>query len=292
MGTACGRVRSRRRGAARRRHEDRASEPVLAGVLLAGLLSNLLALATMPVGMYLVHPEPARHPEFLAGIAIAAVLIVLMASDRERARSLWFPALLAMYAELGVWLIRVSPRPHIDVMTVFHEGLAALGTLKSPYSITFPNIYDNVDLYGAGLVVNGQVQFGFPYPPLSLLMAAPAYLLGGDVRYAELAALVAGAACIGYCGRGRIGPLAAAALLFTPRTFFVLEQAWTESLVICWAGLVRCSRRRKSRMRRSLARRDVARRGSRTAGRGQAAPRDRAHAAPWLSRPEQIVERQ
>ena len=138
--------------------------------------------------------------------------------------------------ELGVWLIRVSPRPHIDD-EMFQEGLAALGTLKSPYSITFPNIYENTDLYGAGLVVNGQVQFGSHYPPLSLLMAAPAYLLGGDVRYAELTALVAGAASIGYCGRGRIGPLAAAALLFTPRTFFVLEQAWTESLVICWAGL-------------------------------------------------------
>ena len=98
MGTACGACvlagAARLGGAARMR----ASEPVVAGVLLAGLLSNLLALATMPVGMYLVHPEPARHPEFLAGTAVAAVLIVLMASDRERARSLWFPALLAMYA--------------------------------------------------------------------------------------------------------------------------------------------------------------------------------------------------
>jgi hypothetical protein len=187
--------------------------------------------------MYLARPEPAHHPGFLAGLAVAAACALLIAYDSPRARRAWFPALLLTYGALGVWLIQASPRPHIDVMTVFREALAALWQLHSPYAITFPNIYDNEALYGAGLVVNGRVQFGFPYPPLSLLMAAPAYLAGADVRYAELAALVAGAAWIGYAARGRIAPLAAAVLLFTPRTFFVLEQAWTESLVICWVGL-------------------------------------------------------
>ncbi len=69
-------------------------------------------------------------------------------------------------------------------------------------------------------------------------MAAPAYALRLDVRYAELLALVAAGGWIGYSGRGRVAPLAAACLLFTPRSFFVLEQAWTESFVLCWAALV------------------------------------------------------
>ncbi len=224
-------------GTARAGRGRRGSEEMVAGVLVAGLLSSLLALATMPIGMYLARPEPSAHPDFLAGLAAAAVFSLLVAFDRSRARRAWFPALLVTYAVLGAWLIDASPRPRIDVMTVFREAFAALGRLESPYSITFPNIYDNEALYGAGLVVNGRVQFGFPYPPLSLLMAAPAYVLGSDVRYAELAALLAGAAAIGYCTPGRIAPLAATALLFTPRTFFVLEQAWTESLVICWVGL-------------------------------------------------------
>jgi hypothetical protein len=215
----------------------RGSEPMVAGVLVAGLLSNLLALATMPIGMYLRRPEPSAHPEFLAGLAVAAICTLLIAVDPARARRAWLPALLLTYGALGVWLIHASPRPRIDVMTVFREALAALGRFDSPYSVTFPNIYANEELYGAGLVVNGRVQFGFPYPPLSLLMAIPAYAFSGDVRYSELAALLAGATAIGYCVRGRIAPLAAAGLLFTPRTFFVLEQAWTESLVICWAGL-------------------------------------------------------
>lgn len=213
------------------------SEPLVAGVLVAGLLSNLLALATMPIGMYLVRADPSRHPDFLAGLAAATAFTLLIAFDSRRARRAWFPALLVTYAALGLWLIEASPRPRIDVMTVFREALGALARLESPYSISFPNIYDNDALYGAGLVVNGRVQFGFPYPPLSLLMTAPGHALGGDVRYTELAALLAGAAAIGYCVRGRVAPLAAAGLLFTPRTFFVLEQAWTESLVICWAGL-------------------------------------------------------
>lgn len=232
----------------------RGSEPVVAGVLVAGLLSNLLALATMPIGMYLVRPDPSRHPDFLAGLAVVTVCTLLIAFDSARARRAWFPGLLLTYGALGVWLIHASPRPHIDVMTVFREALAALGRLHSPYSITFPNIYDTEALYGAGLVVDGRVQFGFPYPPLSLLMAVPAHALGGDVRYAELAALLAGAASIGYCARGRIAPLAAAGVLFTPRTFFVLEQAWTESLVIGWAGLTVLAATRASTLRSAAAR--------------------------------------
>jgi len=215
----------------------RLSEPVVAGVLTAGVLTNLLVLATMPIGLYLPRPEPARHPEFLAGIAVATLCTLLIAFDAPRARRVWLPALLLTYGALGVWLIHASPRPLIDVITVFREALAALGRLESPYSITFPNIYATEAWYDAGLVVDGRVQFGFPYPPLSLLMAVPAYALGGDVRYADLGALLTGAAAIGYSARGRIAALAAAGLLFTPRTFFVLEQGWTESLVICWVGL-------------------------------------------------------
>jgi hypothetical protein len=199
--------------------------------------------------MYLTHAEPSSHPEFLAGLAAAAVCMLLIAFDTRRARTAWLPLLLVLYAALGVWLIHASPRPHIDVITVFREALAALVDFKSPYSITFPNIYDNEALYGAGLVVGGQVQFGFPYPPLALLMALPAYALGADVRYAELLALLAGAAWIGSCARGRVAPLAAAAILFTPRTFFVLEQAWTEAFVICWAGLTVFAALRSSRAR-------------------------------------------
>jgi uncharacterized membrane protein len=75
------------------------------------------------------------------------------------------------------------------------------------------------------------VLIGFPYPPLSLLLGLPGLALG-DVRYAELAALVGAAALVGYSRRGLIAPLAAMLMLFTPRGLFVLEQAWTEPLTL------------------------------------------------------------
>src|SRR4051794_21512495 len=65
------------------------SESVVAGVLTAGLLSNVLALATMPIGMYLAHPEPWRHPEYLAGLAVAMLCMLLIAFDARRGRSAW-----------------------------------------------------------------------------------------------------------------------------------------------------------------------------------------------------------
>jgi hypothetical protein len=229
----------------------RGSEALVAGLLVAGLLSFLLALATMPIGMYLVHPQPWRHPEFLAGVGAATLLVLLIAFDASRARRAWFPGLLLTYAALGAWLIHASPQPHIDVITVFDGALTALARLQSPYSITFPNIYNSEAFYAAGLVVDGRVQFGFPYPPLSLLMAMPADAFGLDVRYAELTALVGGAGCIGYAVRSRIAPLAAAAVLFTPRTFFVLEQGWTESLAIGWTGLTLYAAMREPRRGRA-----------------------------------------
>ncbi len=111
----------------------RGSEAVLAGVLAAGLISNLLALATMPVGFYLADPQPSAHPAFLAGLAAAALFGLLIVVNPRHAARWWFPGLLATAALLGDWLIQASPRPHIDVMTVFREALAALGRLESPY---------------------------------------------------------------------------------------------------------------------------------------------------------------
>src|SRR6185437_7177466 len=80
--------------------------------------------------------------------------------------------------------------------------------------------------------------FGFPYPPLSLLLVLPGYLLG-DFRYAHLAATTLAGALIALSRPGRIATAAAALFLFTPRGFFVLEAGWTEPMaVLMLAALV------------------------------------------------------
>ena len=76
----------------------------------------------------------------------------------------------------------------------------------------------------------------FPYPPLTLLAGVPAFAAFGDVRYALLALTAAAAWLIARAAPGNTGELAAALVLFQPRTMFVLEQAWTEPLVLfCFA---------------------------------------------------------
>ena len=49
-----------------------------------------------------------------------------------------------------------------------------------PYAITFPDIYQGRAYYGSGLSVDGRLQFGFPYFPLSLLLSMPGQILFKD----------------------------------------------------------------------------------------------------------------
>ena len=205
-------------------------------VLLAGLAWCFYAHARSRPGMYLAAFGSVKM-QFRAMVGLAALFVGLIAFDPARARRFWFPAALASYACLGAWIILDSPDPRIDVFTVYGDGLRALVSGHSPYSITFANIYGHTDFYGTGMVHGSQVLFGFPYPPLALVMALPSVPLG-DVRYAQLAAMLVGAAAIGYAGRTRVGLLAAALLLFTPRGLFVIEQAWSEPLVIAWLGVL------------------------------------------------------
>ena len=223
-------------GVAGRLLVGRIGESALVGLLALGLLVNFVMLATRPIAMYLENGSPSAHPDFLLGLAAAFVLLTLVVVDRSRAGRVWFPLLLVTFAGLGVWLIRASPDPRIDVMTVHREAIATFAGGLSPYSATFMNIYGNDEFYAAGVTQGGRVLVGLPYPPLSLLMAIPGEVLLGDIRFAELGALILGAILIGYCTPSRLSMLAAALVLFTPRVFFVLEQAWTEPFAVCWLG--------------------------------------------------------
>jgi hypothetical protein len=67
---------------------------------------------------------------------------------------------------------------------------------------------------------------------VSLLISSLGYLLAGDCRYAHLAAICLAALLLAYARPGRLSFVAALLFLFTPRVFFVLEQSWTEPVVV------------------------------------------------------------
>jgi hypothetical protein len=166
---------------------------------------------------------------------------------------------LAAHLLLGAWMIRSSPRPHIDVFIFQQGGAQALLHGDNPYAVRYPDIYRDTrqgdrPVYGPGLSGDGKLAFGFPYPPLSLLLSTAGYVALGDHRYAQLIAMTLAGALIAYSrpGRGvsRVALLAAAGLLFTPRVFFVLGRGWTEPFVVLGlAGVVFVARRRGARPR-------------------------------------------
>jgi hypothetical protein len=220
----------------RRMVGPRVGEHLIVIVIVVGLAANLTMLATMKIGFYLADPSPSAHPVFLIGLVAALLALTLILVDARRASRVWFPLLLVTFAALGVWMIQTSPNPQIDVITVHRAAIAALAQGQSPYGVTFENIYATNEFYSPEVVEGGRVLFGLPYPPLSLLMAIPGQALLGDIRFAELGALVLGAMLIGYATSSRLSMLAAAMILFTPRVFFVVEQGWTESFAVCWLG--------------------------------------------------------
>ena len=97
-------------------------------------------------------------------------------------------------------MIRQLPDPFIDVWDFQQDASAALLHGQNPYEVRLRNIYESKVLYGPGTVVDGFLTLRYPYPPLTLLMTAPARLLG-DVRWADLAALEAAAILIALPGR-------------------------------------------------------------------------------------------
>ncbi len=203
--------------------------PVVA-LIGVGLCFQFAQLFTTSPGIYLRVGGRGFTP-FFAGLAIAAVLAgagLAKGGFLERVR---VPLLLVTFAGLGVWLIQASPSPFIDVYVFQRDGAAELLAGRNPYAMTYPDIYGNSPFYGEGLSVNGRLQFGFPYPPLSLLLVLPGHWLG-DYRYSQLFAMVAAAGLMAYARPSRLSFSVAALFLFTPRAFFVLEQGWTEPLAV------------------------------------------------------------
>lgn len=201
-------------------------------VLGLGVAYQFTQLFTAPPGIYLRVGGAVVGTDFYVGLVVAAVLVGAGLSSKPWLGRLQLPLLLLVFCYLGRWLIKASPAPFIDVYVFQRDGVAALLQGNNPYALRYPDIYGNSPFYGEGLSIGGVLQFGYPYFPLSLLLALPGQVFFGDYRYAQLGAMALSAALIAYARPGRVGVAAAAMLLFTPRVFFVLEQGWTDPFVL------------------------------------------------------------
>ena len=216
-------------------------------VTVGALLTQLALLLTRSPGATgrLASGGPLWFFKWGATVGIALACAASFVGSRWRATCVF--AMLVTYAALGAWVLRATPSPGVDVIVFQRDGAQALLRGENPYALTFPSPYQDASrFYGPGAVGDGRLLFGYPYPPLSLLMALPGHALG-DVRYAQLIAMSAAGALVAFARPGRkLGAGAAAVLLFTPRGFFVLEAGWTEPFAVLLLALtvfVACRRR-------------------------------------------------
>jgi hypothetical protein len=212
-------------GRGRRRVESPDLVILAAGVAaqFAMLLSRSPALAELDARVNLL--------PFRAGLTAAAAFVALAAFGPQAVRRIAVLLLLACHFALGLWLLRATPQPAVDVCVFQRDACEALLQGRNPYAITFLDVSPaGQNFYGPGLSAGGRLLFGYPYPPLSLLLAIPGHLLG-DYRYSQLAAMTLAGGLVAFCRPARRATLAAALLLFTPRGFFVLQVGWTEPFV-------------------------------------------------------------
>ena len=199
-------------------------------ILKVGLLAELLFMVVGRQGQeILLTPSLDLRPY---GIGIAAITVAVLGQllGRWRADAWGFAVVLVAVAGLGVWAIWSSPNPHIDVFVFQQQGSQALVAGMNPYQVRFPDIYGpgSPFFYGPRLSNGHETLFGFPYPPLSLFLATAGYVLGGDYRYATLAAYLLAAVLIAMIGEPRRSRPAAQLLLLVPTNLFLIEQGWSE----------------------------------------------------------------
>jgi hypothetical protein len=167
-----------------------------------------------------------------AGLFVDSDVIDPFAATRRTLQTIINLSLFAFLVG-GALMLRSTPNPFMDVFVFQRDACAAMLNGTNPYTITYPNIYAGAGsfVYDPTLVCGDRLLFGFPYMPLTLWCD----LLGtglGDYRYANLLAVAFAAASLGSARLTVRSVLAALLLLAMSRSFFILENGWTEPLSV------------------------------------------------------------
>jgi len=230
------------------KNEQISSEMISKDSLLAERSSFSLFMLCCAAGVLAIGFALEVNNGYLARKALLAILIamgfswlairgpgatIVLPFGRRTIPYLLLVGLLVAYTAGGVVLLRHHP-DRIDVKVLEVDAVQSLIQGKDPYRIHFthqdlehPSSY----YYAPGFAVEGGVEVGFTYPPLSLLWAVPGYF-AGDVRYAFLIAVVLSALLIFSLSPDPKGFVAVVLFLFVPATLYVLRLAWTEPVVV------------------------------------------------------------
>jgi hypothetical protein len=190
---------------------------------------------------------------WVSGRAVQAFLLLMLCTylpalliPRLREGAIWRHVRFGLFAcavLLGGWFVlQASPHPTIDVWELQQEGARLLSAGHNPYPA--------VAVHDTGIRAEAFVPYA--YPPMQLYATLPAFVVGGDVRYAMVVAVVlTGLALRALASRkSGIPSLAqdAPALLLwlSPKLFLILEQAWVDPVglaLLCGAVYAYVARR-------------------------------------------------
>jgi hypothetical protein len=199
-------------------------------VLVLPLLVCVVAAIAHPARR-LMHASDAGvlATEVLAAVTAGLAALSLLAPDRQQ-RRIW-AGLAALAATTGVVTIVVASDPRIDVWFLLQQS--SQGLLHGD------------DMYRQHWVHSTGLQAVYPYLPGTTLILAPFKWLFGDVRYGLLLAILLSSLAV-----RKLAPRAPAALaallLVMPHWAFLVDQSWTEPLlVMALAGAILALRRER-----------------------------------------------
>lgn len=186
--------------------------PARGAVIAVTAATPLVLLITPPLGN--VDRTAWLLPSIVAGAA--AVLLGLLPLRSTRPAMVYLPLGVTALVFGGIIL---GGAPKIDVWVILQD--VARGFPHNPYAMSFPN------------VPAGETSCCFNYLPSTFLATAPGEWLFGDVRWIEAGCIIASAALLArHIGPSRRGLALAVLVAGVPGTLLLVQQAWTEPLLL------------------------------------------------------------
>jgi len=213
-------------------------------VTAIGVFATLLAFLIIAI----LHEHLIYYPKHSWAVgrisqilSVAWLCTYLPGIDGGRGETTWLRdlrfagwALLVGLSAAGV--LHASPEPTIDVWTIQQRGVEALAAGTNPYTTAF--------VPHTGPDGSCEAPVPYVYPPTQLLLTLPSHLLGGDVRYTMVAALLMAGLALRSIVRCSGRPLPAiledAPTLFlwlTPMFANVVENAWIDPVQLALVAL-------------------------------------------------------
>jgi hypothetical protein len=210
-------------------------------LLIVGFAWEIYQLTYTVPGIFHSPSFPRHVWLFIGAITVAGCFALLSLMPETQISPSWSNLLaglsLLVMSLAGIFIIKISPDPRIDTYVFQQTSSEALLHGTNPYTLTPPNIYGDMLYYGAELANGDKLTIGNPYPPLSIYFSTLGYIVGKDIRYSHLLAIILSVALIAFLHPGRSAKLSAYIFLFTPRVFYVLESSWTEPIVVFFLTL-------------------------------------------------------